>query len=68
MNDIKLKLAGLTCEACVKLVSNRFKKIPGVRDVDINLINGETKVSSETNIDLAILENSLAGTHYSIVK
>lgn len=68
MNDIKLKLTGLTCEACVKLVSNRFSKISGVRDVDINLISGETKVSSETNIDLAILENSLAGTHYSIVK
>lgn len=68
MNDINFKLVGLTCEACVKLATNRLKKVPGVQEVSIDLVSGETKVSSETNLDLGILAKSLEGSPYSIVK
>lgn len=68
MNNIDFKLAGLTCEACVKLATNRLKKIPGVQEVSIDLASGETSVSSETNLDLGVLAKSLEGSPYSIVK
>lgn len=68
MNNINFKLAGLTCEACVKLVSSRFKKVPGVREVGIDLVSGETKVSGTADFNLGILEESLKGLPYSIVK
>jgi Cu+-exporting ATPase len=68
MNNINFKLAGLTCEACVKLVEKRLKKVPGVTDVNIDLASGNAQVSSVADLDPGILEESLAGTDYSIVK
>lgn len=68
MNNIKFKLNGLTCDACVKLVANRFKKVPGVQEVKIDLKSGESEVSSITDLDLGILEESLKGSEFSIVK
>lgn len=68
MKDINFKLDGLTCEACVKLASKRLRSVPGVLDVNINLVSGETHVSSETVIDLESLTECLAGTTYKIVK
>jgi copper chaperone CopZ len=67
MTDINFKLEGLTCEACVKLSTNRFKKVPGVSEVNINLATGETQVTGD-GITLADLEKSLEGTTYKIVK
>jgi copper chaperone CopZ len=68
MNNIEFKLNGLTCEACVKLVTNRFKKVPGVQEVKIDLKSGETEVSSSADLDLKILAESLKGSEFSIVK
>jgi len=67
MTDINFKLEGLNCEACVKLSTNRFKKVPGVSDVSINLATGETHVIGD-KITLSDLEKSLEGTTYKIVK
>lgn len=68
MQDINFKLAGLTCEACVKLATKRLKKIPGVYEVSVDLATGETGVFSEADLDLDLLEQSLSGTHYSIIR
>lgn len=67
MNNIDFKLDGLNCEACVKLSTNRFKKVLGVSDVNINLATGEARVSGD-GFTLADLEKSLEGTTYKIVK
>lgn len=67
MTDINFKLEGLNCEACVKLSTNRFKKVPGVSDVNINLASGDTHVLGD-GFTLNDLEKSLEGTTYKIVK
>ena len=36
MTEINFRLDGLNCEACVKISTNRFKKVLGVSDIDIN--------------------------------
>jgi Cu2+-exporting ATPase len=68
MNKIEFKMAGLTCESCVKLATIKIKKIPGVSEVAIDLATGAASVESEADLDLEIVERSLEGTHYSIVK
>jgi len=68
MNNMNIKLSGLTCEACVKLASKRLSKVPGVKNVSINLATGETNIESEAEIDLGVLQDSLMGTTYKIVK
>lgn len=68
MNNINFKLAGLTCEACVKLATNRFKKVAGVREVAIDLASGNTQIEGEDYLKLELLEQSLVGTPYTVVK
>jgi Cu+-exporting ATPase len=67
MDNINFKLEGLSCPACIKLASLRFKKIPGVQDVSIDLESGQAKVSGDS-INLEALKKSLEGTNYSITK
>jgi copper chaperone CopZ len=68
MNDINVKLAGLTCEACVKLATMRFKKLSGVESVKIDLASGDAKIFSLVEYTPDDLAKSLEGTQYSIVK
>jgi copper chaperone CopZ len=68
MPNIDFKLTGLTCDACIKLVSRRLQKVQGVREVQIDLKSGETRVLSDNQLDLGILAESLTDTNYSIVK
>jgi Cu+-exporting ATPase len=68
MSDFKLKLEGLTCEACVKLISRRFEKVPGVFEVNVDLANNEARVIAEAGFNINLLEKSLTDTTYSIVK
>lgn len=67
MNKINFKLSGLTCDACSKLVSNRFGKIPGVTAVSIDRTTGQAEVISEAAIERKVFDQSLEGTEYSIV-
>ncbi len=67
MNTIKFKLKGLTCEACVKLVTRYISKVPGVQNIVIDLATGEAEVTSTTAIDFPAIKQSLVGTEYSII-
>lgn len=68
MNEIKFKLKGLNCEACVKIATKRFLKVPGVKEIKIDLTTGNTQVLSEGEINLDTLQRSLADTDYLIIK
>ena len=68
MNTIYFKVDGITCDACGKLISSRLKKIEGVKEVNVNQTTGDSEVISEAYIDLDIVEKSLMGTPYKIVK
>ena len=68
MNKLEFNLEGLSCSSCVKLVTNHFMDVAGVKSVDIDLASGKAKVLSEANVRLDDLVKSLEGTHYKIVK
>ena len=68
MNKINFKLNGLACSACVKVVTNRFNKIEGVKDVKIDVVTGDTEVSSENRIDINLFSKAIEGLPYSIAK
>ena len=68
MNTISFKLNGIACSACVKLISNRFNKIEGVNNVDIDVLTGEAKITSDNKIDLGMFSKAIEGLPYSIAK
>ena len=44
---------GMTCDHCVRSVTEEFKQIPGVSDVAVDLPTGAVTVTSETDLDTA---------------
>lgn len=68
MKNIEFSLDGLSCESCVKSVTNHFMEVPGVKTVNIDLSSKKAKVLSEDHVSLEDLSQSLESSHYKIVK
>lgn len=45
METIKLKIEGMTCEGCVRSVTNVLTRQPGVASAQVSLAAGEAQVS-----------------------
>ncbi len=63
---VRVRIAGLSCESCVKLCTMKLKKLPGVQGVSIDLKSGDATVSADGPITLEELQVALAGTHYEV--
>jgi len=62
----KVKISGLTCVACQKLITKRLKAIKGVQDVTV-LLSGETEIIAGKNISNGEITKALEGTKYLII-
>ena len=51
MSDKTYTVTGMTCDHCVRAVSNELAKVPGVTGVDVDLTTGRVRVASDTPID-----------------
>lgn len=61
-----IKLSGLTCRACQKLITKRILKISGVKNVEVEL-NGKTQIEADRNISQEEITQVLKGTEYKII-
>ncbi len=66
METMHFKIDGVTCEACVKIISRRFQKINGVINVIIHL-DGSADITVDRLIDKNEFKNTLVGTHYVVL-
>lgn len=48
METTVVKVGGMTCQGCVRSVTNVLKALPGVGSVDVSLERGEARVEYET--------------------
>ncbi len=62
-----IKLTGLHCPACQKIIEKRFSKIPGVLSVSVTLVNNQAMITASDEITPAQLQIALEGTAYTIV-
>lgn len=44
MENTEFKVAGMTCQGCVRSVRNVLETLPGVADVDVSLEDGRVNV------------------------
>ncbi|MDN6679739.1 MAG: heavy-metal-associated domain-containing protein, partial [Yaniella sp.] len=49
MAQTTLKLEGLTCQGCVGSVTTQLQSLPGVTDVDIDLVNDGVSTATVTS-------------------
>lgn len=70
MNDITLKIDGMTCSHCVSSVTEELSAISGIRDVSIDLAPGGTStahITTDAPVDDSDLEEAVAEAGYSVV-
>lgn len=67
-DTMRVVIDGMTCRSCEVTVERRFKKIPGVREVQVNLAIGDATVTAEPGAGLSLekLREALKGDHYRI--
>lgn len=60
---IELNITGMTCDHCVRSVTNALKDVPGVEDVTVSLENNEAIVKGNS-LDVAALVAAVADEEY----
>lgn len=68
MENVVLKVAGMTCGGCVRSVTNVLEPIAGVTNVQVTLQPGEARVSfdpTKTNVD--VLRDAIEGAGFDVV-
>lgn len=57
---------GMTCDHCVKAVSDEIAKIDGVTGVDVELATGSVTVASDSGVDDADVRAAVDEAGYEI--
>jgi len=57
---------GMSCEHCVRSVTEEVSEISGVRDVDVDLASGRLRINSETELDSQDVRNAVAEAGYEL--
>jgi len=63
----QIKIGGLSCDACQKVIQKRIAKIAGVEDVNVEA-NGSTMIMVRNKLTKNDLEKALSGTSYKILE
>jgi copper chaperone CopZ len=66
MKTTTVKLSGLTCTACTKLITKRIKTISDIEDVNVEL-PGTATIKANRDISEDEVKKVLEGTHYTVV-
>ena len=60
MTTQNYSVTGMTCDHCVHAVTSELKELPGVTDVDVDLVAGGTSTVTVTS-DAPLEESAVAG-------
>jgi copper chaperone len=61
------QVSGMTCDHCVRAVTTELVLLPGVRSVDVDLLEGAVTVTSDGPLDLDEVREAVDEAGYSLV-
>ena len=64
--NLNVKISGITCEACIRLIKKKVGKLDGVTDVVIKDNSGETTVVSVKKLNVSDIITVLSGLPYQV--
>lgn len=68
MAKTKLKIGGMSCQHCVKTVTDALTEVLGVRRAKVNLRKGEAVVHfDESRVDMANLTEAITAAGFEIL-
>ena len=59
-------VVGMTCEHCVRSVSEELRKVPGVRDVEVDLATGAVDVTSDAPLPIDAVRTAVDEAGYTL--
>ncbi len=69
MAQTDIRVHGMTCEHCVNAVTEELKEVPGVREVDIDLVSGgdsPVHIVSDGEVSAQAISDAVDEAGYSI--
>ncbi len=63
----KIKIQGMTCQHCVMSVTKALGAIPGIKNLKVNLVNGEATFENTQNVPLANIRKAVEEAGYKVV-
>ena len=67
LETIFLKVKGMTCDGCVRAVKGRLASVPGVKDVDVDLVTGRANVTVDpAKVQVPDLEEAVKAAGYEV--
>ena len=66
MTSSTYTVTGMTCEHCVRSVTEEVSEVPGVSGVDVDLAGGRVTVTSEEPVDDAAVRAAVVAAGYEV--
>lgn len=66
MSQTAYTVTGMTCDHCVRAVSSEVAKLPGVTEVDVDLVTGRVDVESDEPLDDAAVQAAVEEAGYGV--
>jgi copper ion binding protein len=66
MSTATYTVTGMTCEHCVRSVSEEIGELPGVQSVDVALPTGAVTVTSDAPLDTAAVRAAVEEAGYEL--
>lgn len=67
MTSATYRVTGMTCDHCVRAVTEEVSKVDGVQDVAVDLASGTVTVSSDSPLDEAAVKAAVDEAGYELV-
>ncbi len=66
MTQTQLIVTGMTCDHCVRHVTDAISKVAGVHSVNVKLSEGIAVIESDTSLDLQSVKDAVVAAGYSV--
>jgi copper chaperone len=69
MSTTTISITGMTCGHCVSAVKNELSELPGVENVDVDLVDGGTStatITSSAPLDAASIDGAVSEAGYTV--
>lgn len=65
MAQTQLTVSGMTCDHCVRHVTDAISKVAGVNSVNVKLAEGIADIESDLALDLQAVKDAVVAAGYS---
>jgi copper chaperone CopZ len=65
MTQTQLTVSGMTCDHCVRHVTDAISKVAGVHSVNVKLAEGIAEFEADASLDLQSVKDAVVAAGYS---